>query len=101
MFVPRAHESFHIVRARPIAVVLSLVVLAAVGFAVVRELTKPEPLRPVPSIEVGPGSPAQAAPNRRTSGEARERRGGFDPPPTSLPAPAGGGAADDDDGGEE
>ena len=56
--------------ARSIAVIVALLMIAAGGFVVVRELTKPAPLTPVPTILVNPDPEPDTSARR----EARERR---------------------------
>jgi hypothetical protein len=111
MFPPQAGESFHIVHTRSIAVVLLLALVAAAGVLAVRELTRPAPLQPVPTIDVDTGSGKQAGETpedeqtdrkqrRRKERERREgssrpaadppaaqERSAPDPPPPQQPAP--------------
>jgi hypothetical protein len=75
MFPPRARESFHTVHARSIAIAMTLMLLAVGGVLAVRELTRPAPQQPVPTIVVDPGrAERDGAGERRARREARERR---------------------------
>jgi hypothetical protein len=75
MFPPRARESFHTVHARSIAIAMTLMLLAVGGVFAVRELTRPAPHKPVPTIVVDPGGGKRdGGGERRARREARERR---------------------------
>ena len=113
-------------RIRSLAAVVLLLVVAAAGVAVVRELTRPVPEEPISPIHLNPNSGVQAGesvedddPSRRQRGRRdRDRQGGFAPPSTQssepdareapdtpppqieVPTPPSG-DVDDDDGGED
>jgi hypothetical protein len=108
---------------RSIAALVLLVLVAAAGFAGVRELTRPQPTEPIAPIILDPGVQAGEA-AEDDEGSRRQRRrgegdgeGGFSPPSPQTAEPGGAEGPDtpppqievptppadgsDDDGGED
>ena len=88
-------------RFRSLAAVVLLLLVAAAGFVVVRELTRPAPAEPIAPITIDPDRGVQAGEageddeGRASSGASatRDREGGFAPPSAATPEPGARGRA--------